>query len=134
MPPIIRVGLYVFAVVVALLAMSRGEITRAVLDDRPRTPLLVDLPLPPPSSANQVQRPLWRSDVLRREILEAGFTCDRVRWIGRLGSGFRSSVQLLDSRVQWGIIDCQDGHTYSIELDPSGSTKVRAATRLGLAK
>ena len=123
MPPLIRVALYVFAVVfVALLAMSRVEIPRAVL---------------PPTSSPLLRLSIKeRGEVFRTEILEAGLPCDRVTLMERSGVGhpFRRS-----SRDEWWWVDCQNGHqdghqgghqggqSYSIlvdPFDPSGSTMV----------
>ena len=115
MPPLIRVALYVFAVVVvALLAMSRVEIPRAVL---------------PPTSSPLLRLSIKeRGEVFRTEILEAGLSCDRVTLMER--SGVRPPFQR-SSRDEWWWVYCQDGHqdgqSYSIlvdPFDPSGSTAV----------
>jgi hypothetical protein len=128
MRPITRVALYVFAGFVALLG-----ITSMLVDEPRQKPSLDgDVRWPPPSPRQPTHLAVAglslyeRAEVFRNEILVAGFPCDR--------RVIRAEEPDNDSSVGFWIVDCQDGHTYTIEVGPSGSTKVRAATRLRQTK
>jgi hypothetical protein len=67
--------------------------------------------------------------VLRNEILIAGFPCDR-RVLRTFHQGPDNNSS---SSVEFWNVACQDGHTYSIGIDSSGSTKVLPCAALKAA-
>jgi len=145
MPSTIRVALYVFAAVAVLLWITILSVYESRQGSGPPAELLCcleDLPYgelhdfysPPPSSPLFALSRDERGEVFRMEILEAGFPCDGVTLMERWGVGSESRSS---SHVQLWFVDCQDGQFYSIQVDPfdpSGSTTVAVAARLGPTK